>query len=491
MHIPDYIEQPKREGRIGIIDIGSNSTRLVVYDELKRAPVSLYNEKVVCQLGKGLASSGMLNPEGVVMAEAAITRFLGMARLMEVTELHVIATAAVRDAKDGAEFMARIERKHNITVSLITGAHEARLGAYGIAASVHEPKGICGDLGGGSMELVALSDGAIDKQMTLPLGVLRLADEANGDTEKLRRIIKKNLESVAWLEKARPKHFYAIGGSFRAIGKMHLEQVRYPLHIVHEYSVPAKVMLEYLHTLSPLSAEKLEALPGSGKRGATLPAAIVLLEQLTERMKPEFVTFSASGIREGYLYEKLSPYVRQQDALLSACAEIASKSRRGAYASELLVWMTPLFAKEKQRESRLRLAFCLLSDIAAHIHPEYRARWAMERILYSNLTGLNHQERVQLALALYHRYQFRLKDIEPALNLIGAEAKSWAAIAGAAVNLAHHISGGIAGNLHKTSLKVEKDHIQLLLTPEVEALEGEIVHKRLTALAEAWAGRKE
>lgn len=189
---PDWLNKQitnANQGKIGLIDIGSNSIRLVVYDRLKRAPASIYNEKVMCQLGKGLAASGKLNPEGVTLANAAIARFVTLAKNMEVTELDIVATAAVRDASDGPEFVETLEREHNIFIEVISGKREAKLGAYGILASMHKPEGLAGDLGGGSMELVALDKNQrIGERISLPVGALRLLDECDGPKSMRKKI---------------------------------------------------------------------------------------------------------------------------------------------------------------------------------------------------------------------------------------------------------------------------------------------------------------
>lgn len=479
---------PKGGGRIGMVDIGSNSVRLVVYDQLKRAPAALYNEKVLCQLGRGLAITGKLNPDGVEMARAAIARFLAMAQAMEVTELDIVATAAVRDASDGKDFVAELEKRHHIHIDIISGKKEARLGAFGIFSSIHEPQGISGDLGGGSMELAQLSRQILTEQVTLPIGSLRLIDQTGGGREEMRALIAAELDKTEWLQGAKPENFYAIGGSFRAVARMHMLARGYPLEILHQYTVEAEELRRYVRELAALSEAELAALPGAAaKRVAAIPPAALILEGILATARPKQVVFSASGIREGYLHEKLSPYLRSEDVLLASCYEFAMKGGRGtAYAHELFEWMQPLFPGEPEAFRRLRFAACLLHDIARYIHPDHRAEWAMQRILQSVFVGLSHGERVQLALALYHRYQPKLKVAHPAFALIGAKEQGWARLLGAAMNLAYQLSGGIAGNLPETALKAGKHKLGLQLPAHLQALAGETVKKRQGQLEEAW-----
>ena len=482
-------DQPFRDGRIAIIDIGSNSIRLVVYDQQKRSPVPIYNEKVMCALGKGLATSGILNPEGVDLARHALKRFLALGRNMEITSLHVMATAAIRDAKDGTAFAQYLEQTYEIDVDIIPGKKEAKLGAYGVSASMYKPQGITGDLGGGSLELVKINDGQIGDHASVLLGSLRMIDESKGDRGSLRKIIEKRFDDLTWLEDQETENFYAIGGSFRALAKMHMMMNDYPLHILHDYRIEAKSFLTFVREIAKLSPEKLEKLPGSApKRVPALPGAAIVLDHILTRSRAGNIVFSASGIREGYLYEKLSPYIRNMDGLIASCSEFAVKGGRStSYANELYTWMFPLVQNEADKERRLRLAFCLLSDIALHIHPEYRADWAYHRILFSALNGLSHRERVKLSLALYHRYQYKFKEAWPSLSLLKKGDAEWAKLVGSSANLAYHLSGSVAGNLHKTSFLIEKAQLTLQLAGNMQDVLGDAIKRRLEGVREAHA----
>lgn len=213
----------------------------------------------------------------------------------------------------------------------------------------------------------------------------------------------------------------------------------------------------------------------------------MVIERIIETTDPKRIVFSASGIREGYLYEKLSPYIRAQDGLIASCTEFASHGGRStAYSNELYTWMYPLVAQETESERRLRLAFCLLSDIALHIHPEYRAEWAFHRILFSALTGLSHRERVRLALTMYHRYQFKLKENWPALSLLSNSDRTWAKLVGTTANLAYHLTGGIAGSLHRTAFVLDGNKLSLQLTSTMQDVMGDAIRKRIDGVGEAY-----
>jgi len=481
------------DGRIAIIDIGSNSIRLVVYDAHKRSPVSIYNEKVMCALGKGLATSGVLNAAGVEMGKIALRRFIAMARNMQICALHVMATAAVRDAKDGREFTKWIEENHNVKVDVISGDEEARLGAFAICSTIYRPSGITADLGGGSLELVRLDDEKTLNHNSLLLGSLRMIDESKGDRDKLKKLIDKRFAEIDWLDSQKTPNIYPIGGSFRALAKMHMESIKYPLEILHEYAVDAKRFLIFLREILAISPEKLEKLAGSNaKRAPALIGAAMVLEKLIAESKPEQIIFSASGIREGYVYEKLSAHERGEDGLISSCEEFAARGGRSTeYAGELFAWMQPLVIGETEQMMRLRQAFCLMSDIAIHIHPEYRAEWAFQRIIYSAFTSINHTERVTLALALYHRYKFKIKDDFSVLKLISAEDKKWALLVGTAANLAYHLSGSIIGNLPRTCLLIKDQNIALQFKGNMADIMGDAIQKRVDGVNAAYKIHKD
>ncbi|HEU5047666.1 MAG TPA: Ppx/GppA family phosphatase [Rickettsiales bacterium] len=494
MHIP-YHQDTRRhsgemphEGRLGVIDIGSNSVRLVIYDAIKRTPLPIFNEKILCGLGKGLAISGKLNPEGKALAESSIKRFLALVRIMDVVELQVIATAAVRDASDGTEFVESLERKYRLNITVISGRKEAQLAAAGVFSSIYKASGLAGDLGGGSIELIGVDDGLIGEQTTIPIGPLRLLDTAKEDRLKTGKIIAKALDEETWLPGLKPKHFYAVGGSFRALAHIHMRRQDYPLEIVHHYTVKTPAMRKFLKDIIHASPEVLAKMPGApAKRVESLVPAAQVLDRILEITHPADVVFCSSGIREGYLYERLTPYVRNEDSLIASCTDLASQNGRvPGYARELFNWMSPIFGRESDSEKRLRLAACILSELAWRIHPDYRAEWAFNRIIQSTITGLSHPERVTLALALYHRYQHKLKNNSQIVSLIKEKDRAWARTVGIAANLAFQLSGAMAGNLNNVSLALRKGRLEVAFNEESQDLLGDTVRKRIDGLGEAF-----
>lgn len=476
------------QGKIGLIDIGSNSVRLVIYDRLQRVPTSIYNEKVMCRLGQGLGVSGRLNPAGVVMACQAIARFVALAKNMEVTELDFLATAAVRDASDGLEFVDNLERTHNIHIEVISGQREAKLAAYGVLSSIHKPVGLVADLGGGSLELAFIDEQQhICERVSLPLGVLRLVDEY-GTPEAIQAVLADRLQHCTWLQKAAGLAIYGVGGSFRNIARVHMRAEDYCLALTHGYSLEADHVAPLLSVIATADEATLSDMPGiSSKRVNVLPAAAMVLDALFRVTSAQSVVFSNSGIREGYLYEKLAPYVRAEDMLTASCMQIAgSKQHSLNYAIELLEWMEPLLVGQSHDTIRIVYAACVLQNIARYIHPDQRAAWAFYHTIQSNLYGLSHPQRVLLALTLFHRSQYRLKSGFPELELLRTSRHDWAQLIGTAISLAHHLSGGVAGTLARTSIEINKDGCSLQVPEDMQALRGEIIDKRLGALHQSF-----
>lgn len=480
-----HADHPK--GLIAIIDIGSNSVRMVVYHGLKRVPLPLFNEKYMCALGKGLARTGKLNPDGVKQAEAAIARFLLMANRLQVASLDILATAAVRDASNGAEFVRNLENHYGIEITVISGEREAELAAKAVLSSFHEPFGISADLGGGSMELATVERSVVGNRASCHLGSLRILDATDGKREKMEELIKSELKSIPWLKESTPACIYAIGGGFRTLAKLHMKKTGYPLDLVHEYHMGKRALGQMRERLMELSTDALRELPGiSEKRAGTIVPTVMVLHQLMNYTGAPEVRFSVSGIREGFFFDHLEPRVQKEDALLASAKDLAALiGRAGSYGAELYDWMSPLFAREPLAWQRIRQALCKLSELAWSIDPNFRANWAYNRIIQSSLKGVDHKERLMLALALYYRYQAKWKGDKSEIKLLDERERLWARCVGLAANLAFQLSGGRGGNLFHATLRFHDGQVQLKLDEEAAPLRTEAVEKRVLGLGEA------
>ena len=472
---------------VAVVDIGSNSIRLVVYECAERTPTPVFNEKVLCGLARGLNTTGKLSVEGVQMALASLARFRALTDAMGVGRIDVVGTAAVRDAGNGREFADLVRDRCNFQVRILSGEEEARLSALGVLSGIPEADGLMGDLGGGSVELVRVGDGETGTHVTLPLGPLRLMDAADGNFAKARKIIDKELADLAWLVEAKGKRFYPVGGAWRAMARVHMAHSGYPLHVIHQYTIRAKAMLDFARLVSALGPNTLRKTPGvSRQRAEGIPYAAYLMQRLVEVTGVQDVVFSAFGLREGCLYDRLSPADRRIDPLLFACRREAERAGRATANGEFLFnWMSPLFPGETPRQQRLRLAACHLADIGWSEHPDYRAEMVFDRILRHSTVGTDHPGRVFMALAVASRHSMLKKDMirQASGTLLSEEDETRARSIGLAMRLGYAFSGGVIALLEQMRLRRDADKVTLSLPEHADILVGDVVERRFHALA--------
>jgi exopolyphosphatase/guanosine-5'-triphosphate,3'-diphosphate pyrophosphatase len=450
---------------VGIIDIGSNSIRLCVYDGAARVPVPLFNEKAVCALGQGLGASGRLNRDGVAQAVAVVGRFVALSRAMEVERLDVLATAAVRDAVDGDDFVRAIEQGYDVEVKVLSGGQEAEAAAMGVLCGTPDADGIVADLGGGSLELVTVQNGGFGHHVTMPLGVLRLSEASGDERAKAEAIVDKHLKAVPWLNQGKGRHLYAVGGAWRAIARICIAQTHHPLTVLDNFALDAREGLRIVELVSSQSKKSLEKVPGvSKKRIANLPLAALTLEKVIRATQPDQLVFSIYGMREGQFYRHLPESLRRQDPLLSVCRQMAlMNSRFPEHGDELMAWMAPLFPDEPPHRARLRHAACLVSDIFWNEHPDYRAEQAFLRILRLPFMGVAHRDRAAIAYTIFQRYQG--SDDSPhakmAIQLLDETRLQRCRVTGLALRLAHTLSGGAPNLLRETRLYTDGGQLVL------------------------------
>lgn len=471
----------------GVVDIGSNSIRLVVYQSRSRAPVPIFNERVICGIGRRLDRTGHLDPSGVKLALANLPRYAALTRAMGVDELEIMATAATREASDGAEFLAEVERIFARPVSQLDGDEEARLGAYGIVCGFPDADGLCGDLGGGSLELANLSAGTFGGGHSLPLGHLRLLSDLGQKQKALAKRVDEILQSADWLQPIEGRRFYAVGGAWRAISRLHMIQSGYPLRVIHNYTVRADRMADFCRVIAGLSRASLplnEAVPR--QRAAAMPVSAMVLRRLIELLKPKEVVFSALGVREGCLFSRLDETERAVDPLILACRDIGERENRFSPGGDaLFAWLAPLFADEDGAAARLRNAVCHLADIGWHEHPDYRAEQVYFRILRLPLIAITHVEKAKLALAVYRRYGGSMDDhaLRAVNSLLSDKDIRWSRTIGEALRLAETLSGGKPDLLSGSRLQLGKRRMTLAVEKPMADLVNEVVRSRLSQLA--------
>jgi len=476
------------KARAGVVDLGSNSVRLVVFEGRGRHPLAIFNEKAVLGLGRGLPQTGRLNEQAIAPALTVLARYHAAARAMRADPIEVLATSAVRDADNGPDFVAALaSRMPDVPVRVLPGIEEAALSADGVLLGFPAADGVLADLGGGSLELVRLDAGRIDRATSLPVGTIRLADRAAEDVVRARAIVEEELAAEPWLHDAAGRDLYLVGGAWRALARMHIAQTGYPLAIVHHYVLRREEARDLAGVVMAASRRVLERMPGvSQRRIGDLPFAAVVLRRLLRATGAARVVFSANGLREGWYARLLSPGVRAEDPLLAAAREMGLRFGRDAgLPPALLAWTDPLFPDQPPGERALRAAACWLSDVGAYDHPDYRAEQAFLRVLRQHGVGLDHHARAVLALTAALRYDAppEAPFLGVAASLLDAPTMQRAETLGAALRLAHTLSGGTPALLSGARLDREAGTLALRLRPDSGVFAGESVERRLASLA--------
>ncbi len=483
---------PAREP-IAVIDVGSNSVRLVVFEGLERHPRVLFNEKVLCGLGRGVGAAGRLEDEAIARALATLKRFALLCREMGVHAIEAVATAAVREAENGEAFLELVARETGIALSVLSGAREAELSALGVISAFPHGRGVMGDLGGGSLELAAIASGAVAAQVSLPIGSLRLRGAFGGEIAPVRKATRAALAPHRdWAGRAAGGAFYVVGGAWRALARVMMVQERAVLPILHGFCVDAERARELADLVARQEPESLAQIPGiAASRALVLPQAAAVLSELLTFLRSDRLVVSAYGLREGLIYAQLPRRLRAKDPLIAACEVLARANHRfGTPAALLRRWIDPLFAPSgpvvlEAAESRLVGAAAVLADVAWHAHPDFRAERAMLEVLAGHFVGVDHGERAWLALVMNALYGGDEDELfaRRARRLVPEDAARRARIAGLALRLAQRLAAGTPGPLEASGLRCTDAHLVLEVEPAAAALVNEVVERRLGALA--------
>jgi exopolyphosphatase/guanosine-5'-triphosphate,3'-diphosphate pyrophosphatase len=477
--------QPAHLYRTAIIDIGSNSVRLVVYSGPRRNPALIFNEKVMAGLGRSLAETGAIDEAAMRRAIQALERFRIVAREMDVDETVCVATAAVRDASNGEEF-TRQARALGLDIIILSGDDEARISGLGVLSAIPDADGIVGDLGGGSLDLARIGGGAVLDTATLPLGVLRAAAVRQGDAAALSRAVERMIAPYPWLRGHPGKPFYLVGGSWRAFARLDMHLASYPLRVLHEYRIDVSRPEDVLAAFRTMEKEAVRQATGlAPSRIETLPDAITLLQLLRGHLNPSEFIVSSYGLREGLLYARMDDDVRLRDPLLVAADRFGQlQSRFGEDSQPLFDWISRVFADDPPHWQRWLKAACCLSDVAWQASPDFRAERGLEIALHGNWVGIDMIGRSMIGQALYTNFgggprRFPL-DHHVATPDMLQRAIGW----GLAMRLAQRLGAGTHDVLQRSTLRRNGDALELVLEPADQALYGEVVERRLRRLAQ-------
>lgn len=506
-HTPTHTtkESQAPDAPFAILDIGSNSVRLVAYGGTARNPLPIYNEKNFCRLGASVAATGNIEGDYWEEAMSSFVRFRAIAKRLKVSHLTVVATAAVRDAKNADDFVARAEEILQTKVQVLSGEEEAIFSAQGVMMGFYRVDGLVADLGGGSLELARVAQGNIQQIASLPLGVLALDTACKEDRAAVREKIRAAFANINWLAKNKDKPLYLIGGTWRAMAAVYMDATRCDLKVLHHFKLPPQKVSPFLDDMARMNKKQTKTLKAANpNRRDSIPNAAIMLQELLAHTHSDMALISAYGIREGLIYDGLSASLKAQDPLLSASREMAHRLTKDAeYGEELIAWTENLMenlpenlkaddtifssvtALKQESFERLRQSACILGDIAWSQHLDFRGVLAAETALHAPFASISHAGRCFIANALLYRHGGEGKAMRPRGFLpLSQQAEKLSRSLGLALRLAHALSGSISGMLIKTSLRRDGDYLVLNLPEKDRNLSGKKVSKRLKNLAQ-------
>lgn len=475
-----------------VLDVGSNSVRLVIYRLDGRAIWTIYNEKALAGLGRDLPATGRLSPEGVETAIGALRRFRALLDGWRAEDVTAAATAAVREAADGPAFLRRVREEAGLEVRVLSGEEEARYAALGVIAGQPDAQGIVADLGGSSLELVRLNGLGPVQGVTLPLGPFALGAPRPLDLDRVRRTVAATVAPHA--DRFAAAEFHAVGGAWRNLALLHMQLADYPLRVAHQYEIGRADAVEVARLVARLSRTSLEKIQGvSKKRFETLPYAALVLAELIEHLRIERVVISAFGVREGLLLETMDADIRRRDPLIAGCEALtAARGLSPGLGPALEAWLAPAFESLPPvfgaRDPILLTAASRLADLGARLHPDHRADLAFEQVLRTPIAGMNHAERAFLASVAFSRHSSAatLPAAPTVARLLSTERRQRARALGSAVRLGSDLAGRNPRLLEKSSLSIQGERLRVQATPGWgDMLLGEQTAKRAQTLANA------
>ncbi len=457
---------------------------------MTRAPTPLFNEKVLAGLGRQVQTTGLLAPEAIETALSALRRFRALCDILKVGRVFAIATAACRDAENGEDFIEDAERICRTKIDILSGKREAQLTALGVVSGIYKPDGLVGDLGGGSLELVDVHHTRVRRGLTLPLGGLALQDIAGKSLKKAERFVVDTFGELDMLERGRGRTFYAVGGTWRSLARLHMWQVGYPFHIMHNYRIPAREALDFSRLVHRVDTETLSRIEVvNAARRPLLPYAALVMEHLIRNVKPREVIISVLGVREGLLYEILDEEERARDPLMSAASELNTlRSRSPKHGEDLIGWTDRLMASsgldESAAEERLRHTACLLADVGWRAHPDYRGEQSLNLIAHGAFSAIDHPGRAYLALSVFFRHVgLHEEELSPRLRELATPyILDRARVLGAAMRVAYILTAGHGGVLPKTPMQVRRGKLTLHLPGRFAGLASNRLAGRLRQL---------
>ena len=473
--------------RIGIIDIGSNSIRLVVFDGPKRSPLYLYNEKVFFRLGLQSFGKKAFDNATLKAVSRIINRYVAICRNMEINKIIMFGTSALREASNSDVLVEVIRKNTNISVDVISGEKEAFYAAQGILLGFPNAEGIICDLGGNSVEFANICKRVVTECNSTLLGPLAI-NKLENKIENMDRYIRKQLLGAVNANTTKDKPFFLIGGSWRAIAKIHMQRTQYPLKIIQGYKVKSKKIKKTLEFIQDSSfITKYDEINISADRLELLPLSARLLEIIIDELQIKTLTFSSFGVREGFLYHNLSEAEKKKDPLIEAAKFFEKKETRFPNMSKhTFKWISPLYENLPRKTKRVILAATKLHDIAWIAHPDYKTEMCLELVTRSNISGLSHKERVFLAMILLFRHKAKPEKVfnSKLFKIVSKKKRKIALVIGKGLKLASTFFGE-KSLFDKIDFRLKAHEVELCFQSKIDFVNGEVVERRIQELNKA------
>jgi len=410
--------------RIAAIDIGSNSIRQIVADVSADGTIRVIDEmKAAPRLGRGVTRSRCLDDAAMDDAIASLGRMATLARTLGTAQIAVVATSAVRDAENGAAFLARVRRETGLRPRLLDGEAEARLAFRSALAHFELGRGraVVMDIGGGSLELALSAEGVVERLESFPFGAIRLSEEflagrpPGKGLKKLRRHVRHAIKKVLPVRDWRGAEVIGSGGTFTNLAGMHLARQGVRARSVHGTRIPRHEVELLLERLAGMPVAERLAVPGlNAGRADIIVAGLAVAAEVLARVEPRELTASAFGIREGLLLEsaRVTPLIADPgEARARAVQAFAERCHAELpHARQVREMALQLFDAVGHRigcapEDRQTLAdAALLHDVGYHINYERHHKHSFHLILHADLLGIAPDEQQVIAhVARYHR----------------------------------------------------------------------------------------
>ncbi|MDR3186695.1 MAG: Ppx/GppA family phosphatase [Christensenellaceae bacterium] len=406
---------------IAIIDLGSNSARLVIAKIIEGGYFTVVDElKEPVRLAQDMDTDGFLRPLRMSQTIKTLRTFRALYESHKVDEVLAFATAAVRRARNQKSFVDDVQNACGIKLQVISQEEEAMLVYYGVINSLDVPKGLIVDIGGGSVKIIHYNRRVMIAQDTLPFGAVTLSERFSDHSSPeesavaIEAFVTEAIKKFDFLQALEPEtQLIAVGGSVRNLGKISRKVKRYPLDMAHNYVIPFSELDTIYDTMKPLSAEKLLKIKGlSSARSDIFPAALSILSAIKNYISSKISTtelrISGAGLREGALFRYAHPSVMEKpisDILGHSIYTILNQFNINIPHAEHVFELSVQLYRQLKVLHKLPRSFvkvlrvaCMLHDWGSSIKFYDHHKISMYLILKSNLYGIPQRDLITAAI---------------------------------------------------------------------------------------------